>query len=117
MIIKNGELRDMIIIAGHLHMPNYGAVLKNVFNNEYENLEGDEFINVGIKLSDSNQYLYRKDKEKWSPETFTQLMDDLSMKVADDEKEGRNEYKLNEDIKISDETKEKIETKLVEAAK
>jgi len=44
-------------------------------------------------------------------------MDDLSMKVADDEKEGRNEYKLNEDIKISDETKEKIETKLVEAAK
>jgi len=48
MIIKNGELRDMIIIAGHLHMPNYGAVLKNVFNNEYENLEGDEFINVGL---------------------------------------------------------------------
>jgi len=106
MIIKRGSDRTIIILTGMLHLPNYAATIKSVFRRESLNLEKDEEIIVGMKFSDANEYLYRKDHESWNPDTFDTLIEDLLEKVKDDEAKGKNKYEENtEMLKMAEEQK------------
>ena len=98
MIIKRGNQRTLVILTGMLHLPNYAATIKSVFRRETLNLEEGEEIIVGIKFTDANEYLYRKDKEKWNPDSFDTLIGDLLEKVKDDEAKGRNKYEENKEM-------------------
>jgi len=116
MIIKRGNQRTLVILTGMLHLPNYSATIKSVFRRESLNLELGEEIIVGIKFTDANEYLYRKDKQPWNPDTFDTLIEDLLEKVKDDEKKGKNTYELNtEMLKMAEE--QKLEQKNKECEK
>lgn len=93
MIIKNGNRRSMIILSGCLHMTNYSPMLTSVFAQEYGELKENEFIDIGIKMSDGNRYIQRENKENWDIESFNQLIKDLMDRLKKDEKEGKNDYK------------------------
>jgi len=113
MIIK---IQDQLIAFVDIELMHTNAVImyKNVFRAKYDELRGDEYIKVVVKVEGKNQELKRHDGLRWTANTYDEFIDSVVHKLEQEAKNGTLENDLEErkDEEIDTEMKKLIDSYL-----